>query len=164
LAQVVERIEQIHADSEAAYFFDLDSVPTEVMLKLMTNSQMEKVSPKSIHKYMADQGEPYEATDYVSSRDQPRRKFLFGRSLGNEMFFVYFHGGRGNHLHLVHADLSDTLSISSFVTLNNWETLSTLNYEYRISVVKEAALKTPLVRAGDMKALRSKVYEEFDLF
>ncbi|MBL7940286.1 MAG: hypothetical protein JNL43_13070 [Flavobacteriales bacterium] len=164
VAQLVHRIDQIHTSSEFDYFFDLDSVPVKVMQKLMVNTGFEgEVNIRSIHQFMADRDESYQATD-VRTSDQPRRKFLFGRSNGKEMFFMYFHGGLGNHLHLVYVDSRDTLLVSTFATLRNWQTLNALEFEGRLDEAVRVALKTPLVNPLDMKALHGKVYDEHDLF
>ena len=164
VAQVIERIDHIQSNERFKYFFDLDSVPIEVMQKLTSNTgHTGEGSRRSIHKLMAEIGETYQATDQVQA-DSPRRKFLFGRTDGQELFFMYFHGGRGNHLHLVYVDRRDSLLISSFATLRNWETLKSLDYEGRIEQVPQAVLRTPLVFPSDVKALHSKVYYELDLF
>ena len=163
-AQVLERIDHIQSNERSKYFFDLDSVPIEVMRKLMNNTgHIGEVSRRSIHKFMAEKEETYQATDQRQD-DSPSRKFLFGRTDGQELFFMYFHGGRGNHLHLVYVDQRDSLLISSFATLRNWETLKSLEYEGRIEQVPQTALRTPLVFPSDVKALHSKVYYELDLF
>jgi hypothetical protein len=166
VAQVIDQISYIHSSPRSVYFFDLDSIPLEVMKKLLANSHMEgKIGPKAVHEFMADQGEPYEGTDVIlNTNAQPSRKFLFGQSLGRQMFFIYLHGGIGNHLHLVYVDQRDTMLISSFVTLTNWITLHTLNFQESMEKVKTTPLTSPLVRPDEMKALNSKVYAENDLF
>lgn len=110
---------------------------------------------------MADRGERYEATDDISS-DAPRRRFVVGQRLGEELIFFYFHGGRGNHLHVVYALVAPVLSISTFATLRNWDTLKEL--EADLKKLPVGGLRIPLVHANDLKAIASDVYDEFDLF
>lgn len=162
VAQLIARMDSIHRSPAATYFFTIDSVPDVVIQKMVDNvGSNDPKKPMTRLRLMADRGHRYEATDNISS-EAPRRRFVVGQRLGDELIFFYFHGGRGNHVHVVYANVSPVLKISAFATLQNWDELKALELD---SVkLPTDGLRVPLVFARDLKAIASDVYDEFDLF
>ena len=112
VAQLIARMDSIHRSPAATCFFTIDSVPDVVIQKMEDNVEPnDPKKPMTRLRLMADRGHRYEATDNISS-DAPRRRFVVGQRLGDELIFFYFHGGRGNNVHVVYANVAPVLKLS----------------------------------------------------
>ena len=168
LAQIIAKIHAMYEADSANIFFDLKGVPTELIDK------MEKLEDSTryfglTHKrqtttvFIANHNEDWRATDVVTNREWPARKFLFGVSEGGDLFFCYWHGGMGKHLHFVFVEDKDYSKVTSFVTLSNYQILNKLDFDNKLQEIKSFKLN-PLVTKSDIRVQRGNVGNNLDVF
>jgi len=115
--------------------------------------------------FIVNNDEEWRATDVINNENQklPTRKFLFGITQSERVILLYWHVGLGKHLHVVLADNKDYNRLTSFVTLNNWDILNTLDYESKINEIRSKTLKS-IVDRDDIAMLRGQIIKDIDVF
>jgi hypothetical protein len=174
---VFSNIQALYSSDSSIFFTDSRRIPDSILLFIIKTTDSLEGRPgkwkkqkadKRITKFIANQGEDYEATDVITS-DGPRRRFVCGIIDSTGLLFYYFHGGRGKHLHVVYVDMKANL-YSSFVTWHNYDAIRDIDYEAMQSKgekkVKKwrTVLKAPLVSERDIKAINNSLYEDYDIF
>ena len=164
-------IDTIYTSDSSQYIFNLDSIPAEIIERIvyLNDSIANLRKTKNLfhydkpYKFIANYNEEYNSTDNRRG-NLPDRKFIFGLKKSNKLFFYYWHGGLGNHLHLIYYDINNKYSLTSYVTLRNWEIFNKLYYKKKINEISKYKLSTPLVNIFDLKFVYGELYESKDVF
>ncbi len=172
IVNVINIIQDVYNSDSSKFIFNLDSLPAELIPRIVylddsiTNLKKTKYlfSTNKSNEFIANRNEEYNATDN-SIHVLPKRKFIFGMKKDNRLFFYYWHGGRGNHLHLIYYDMNNKNSLTSFSTLRNWGIIGKLDNKNKLYKIKKHKLLTPLISVSDLRMLNCNIIEDIiDIF
>ncbi len=189
LDKVTDKINTMFNSDSSTIFFNFNEIPKELVNRIIelkdsiiysvftyegTSQKKQKSNQEMIAKlkqrhnndtFIASESEEWRSTDVVTEGNEklPTRKFLFGVSQGNDMMFIYWHGGIGKHLHLVLVENKNYTKLTGFTTLENSNIFDKLVREGKLNEIKFNRL-TYLVKKDNVGILQGNVIKDVDPF
>lgn len=148
---LVDRINEIYSLKSKQLIFDLNDVPITIIENLNAISTPNGVEVRKLNvtRFIANEKEPWEATDYIKDKMLPIRKFLFAINDGTEWVFSYVFGGISQSIIVVYSDSAKNHTLNIFVTRNNVSIFNKLLFLNKIrKLISEKLI--PIIEEGNI--------------
>lgn len=118
---LVSRINALYSLKSSQLIFDLNQVPISILENLNSLSTPNGIEVRKLNvtRFIANENEPWEATDAIRDKMLPTRKFLFAINDGTEWIFSYILGGIARSIIIVYTDSINNHTLNIFITKNN---------------------------------------------
>lgn len=103
IQKVSSRIDFLYTNSQSELINKRSNIPLSVKKFMLKHSRSKKGNKYLFFgRFMVNPNSEYRSDD-VKNSNSPTRRLVFGHRAEDELYFIYKHGGRGLHSHLVYA-------------------------------------------------------------